>query len=75
MSRQTIAATVVVLLSLTWGAPQPVKALPSMAYSFVHYMNAIDRSGQDLGFWDKVTYSLALAGSQSRKPSDRTGRS
>ncbi|MBI5282867.1 MAG: hypothetical protein HY858_14375 [Candidatus Solibacter usitatus] len=75
MSRQTIAATVVVLLSLTWGAPQPVKALPTMAYSFMRYMSAIDRSGQELGFWDKVTYSLALAGSHTKKAAVRQGRS
>ena len=27
----------------------------------------MERSGQDLGFWDRVTYGLVLAGSKEKK--------
>jgi hypothetical protein len=75
VSRQILGASLVVLLSLAWGAPQPVRALPSTAHRFICYMNAIDGSGQKLGFWDKVTYSLALAGWRNPAEERAGGRS
>jgi len=69
------AGTVLALASCMWGALPPVRALPGTAQRFYCYMNAMESSGQQLSVWDKITYSLVLAGPnpQARpKPPART---
>ena len=57
-----LAGTVLALASFAWGTMPPVRALPQTAQRFICYMDAMEKSGQDLGLWDRITYSLVLAG-------------
>lgn len=59
------------IASLGLGDIRPVRALPVTAQRFFAYMHAIDQSGQDLGFWDKLTYSLILSGPNPHQSSTR----
>jgi uncharacterized protein (DUF2236 family) len=52
------------IASTGWLAP--VREVPATAHRFVCYMNAMERSGQKLNFWDRVTYGLALAGAPEK---------
>lgn len=63
-----VAVAVLWMASLGLGAFRPVRAMPATAHRFFDYMRAIDQSGQNLGFWDKLTYSLILAGPNPRRP-------
>jgi hypothetical protein len=45
----------------------PLRQLPATAQRFACYLDAMERSGQDLSFWDRVTYGLVLAGSKDKK--------
>jgi len=45
----------------------PLRQVPATAQRFAGYLEAMERSGQDLGFWDRVTYGLVLAGSKEKK--------
>ncbi|MGJ5819496.1 hypothetical protein [Paludibaculum fermentans] len=67
-STPVLAGAVLVMVSLGLGAIEPVRALPATAQRFFSYMHAIDQSGQKLGFWDRVTYSLILSGPNPRQP-------
>lgn len=49
----------------TTGAVAPLRQVPATAQRFVCYYTAIQRSGQQLSFWDRVTYGLILAGTES----------
>nr|WP_321470350.1 hypothetical protein [uncultured Paludibaculum sp.] len=62
------AAAALALVSLGLGAIEPVRALPATAQRFCSYMQAIDHSGQNLGFWDRIIYSLILSGPNPRQP-------
>jgi hypothetical protein len=59
-----IAAAVLVTGSF---AASPLRQAPATAYRFVVYLGRMERSGQELGFWDRVTYGLVLAGSMEKK--------
>ncbi|MBN9659664.1 MAG: hypothetical protein J0H49_15885 [Acidobacteria bacterium] len=67
-STPVLAGAVLVMVSLGLGAIEPVRALPATAQRFISYMHAIEESGQKLGFWDRVTYSLILSGPNPRQP-------
>lgn len=67
-----LAGAALVLASLTWSAVPPVRALPSTAQRFVRCLDAIDKSGQKLSLWDKVTYSLVLAGMDNSQAKHRS---
>lgn len=45
----------------------PLRQVPVTAQRFVIYLDAMERSGQELSFWDRVTYGLLLAGSKEKK--------
>jgi len=45
----------------------PLRQVPATAQRFVCYLGAMEQSGQDLSFWDRVTYGLILAGSNDKK--------
>ncbi len=50
----------------------PLREVPGTAHRFVCYLNAMQQSGQQLSFWDRVTYGLALAGQEkSQRPTGR----
>lgn len=44
----------------------PLRQVPVTAQRFVSYLGAMERSGQELSFWDRVTYGLVLAGSPDK---------
>lgn len=52
-------------LVATTGSVTPLRQVPATAHRFVCYYTAIQKSGQELSFWDRVTYGLVLAGSDS----------
>ena len=52
-------------LVATTGSVTPLRQVPSTAHRFVCYYSKIQQSGQQLSFWDRVTYGLILAGSES----------
>jgi len=45
----------------------PLRQVPATAQRFVCYLDAMEQSGQELSFWDRVTYGLILAGSNEKK--------
>ena len=49
-------------LVATTGSVTPLRQVPGTAHRFVCYYTAIQNSGQNLSFWDRVTYGLLLAG-------------
>lgn len=57
-----MAAASVLALLLAAAAPGPVREVPQTAQRFVCYLQALDAGGQPMTFWDRVTYSLVLAG-------------
>jgi len=63
-----VAVSVLALASFAWGTVGPVRALPSTAQRFFCYLDALGKSGQELTFWDRVTYSLVLAGERPKAP-------
>ena len=52
------------LLVAAAGSVTPLRRVPSTAQRFVCYYTAIQESGQQLSFWDRVTYGLLLAGTE-----------
>ena len=50
----------------------PLRQVPATAARFVCYLGAMEQSGQQLGFWDRVTYGLVLAGSDDEKKGEPT---
>ena len=57
-----LPGSVLALVLLALPGISPVRALPVTAHRFICYMSAMSQSGQNLSLWDKVTYSLVLAG-------------
>ncbi len=48
-------------------AVAPLRQVPATAHRFVVYLDKMEQSGQELSFWDRVTYGLVLAGSREKK--------
>lgn len=56
--------------TFAWSAPEPVRALPGTAQRFVGYLGSLEGAGQQkLSLWDRVTYSLVLAGGNPKRRS------
>ena len=55
-----------VLAAGTLGFPS-LRQIPATAQRFAGYLDAMERSGQELSFWDRVTDGLVLAGSNEKK--------
>lgn len=55
--------------TFAWSAPEPVRAVPGTVQRFVSYLSVLETGGQELSFWDRVTYSLVLAGGNPRRQS------
>jgi hypothetical protein len=72
-NKPLLAAVALLAISFSWAAPQPVRAIPGTAQRFFCYLHAMDRSGQKLSFWDKVTYSLVLSSLNGSAENKRAG--
>lgn len=68
-SRSRALLSVALAVAFAWGAPEPVRAVPGTAQRFVGYLSVLQAGGQDLSFWDRVTYSLVLAGGNPKRQS------
>lgn len=55
-----------VALVMGWSAPEPVRDLPGAAARFVGYMSVVEAAGERMTVWDRVVYSLVLAGDKRR---------
>jgi hypothetical protein len=62
MRRTILTAALLLAFAATSATVAPLREVPATAIRFVSYMNQMEKSGQKLGFWDRVTYGLALAG-------------
>ncbi len=67
MRRAILTAITVAGLVAGSAAVSPLRQVPATAQRFVEYLDAMERSGQELGFWDRVTYGLVLAGTEEKK--------
>ncbi|MBL0160642.1 MAG: hypothetical protein IPP47_26700 [Bryobacterales bacterium] len=67
MRRAIVAGCMVAALAAVPVGFAPLRQVPVTAQRFVCYLDAMERSGQGLSFWDRVTYGLLLAGSQEQK--------
>lgn len=65
-----LLATLALAATFVWSAPAPVRALPATAQRFVNYLGSLEGAGQEkLSLWDRVTYSLVLAGGNPKRQS------
>ncbi len=56
------------VLVVVAGAPEPVRALPGTATRFVHYLSSVEAGGgKRMSMWDRVVYSLVLAGNKKER--------
>lgn len=70
-----VAALALCLASAGFGGVGPLQALPETAHKVYCYYTALQRNSQPMSWWDRVTYSLILAGADgnsARKPASRT---
>ena len=71
MTRKRDKATVMASLGLClagigFGSVEPLQALPRTAQKVYCYYTALQRNAQPMPWWDRVTYSLILAGSEGK---------
>jgi hypothetical protein len=59
-------ASVLAALVIGWSAPEPVRDLPGAAARFVGYLSVVEAGGERMTVWDRVVYSLVLAGEKKR---------
>lgn len=70
-----MASLALCLASVSFGGVGPLQALPKTAQKIYCYYTALERNSQPMSWWDRVTYSLILAGTDgnpARKTSSRT---
>lgn len=67
MRRAILSAIAAAVLVTGSFAVSPLRQVPATAHRFVVYLDKMERSGQELSFWDRVTYGLVLAGSKDKK--------
>jgi hypothetical protein len=66
-NKATVVASVALCLaSASFAGVEPIQALSKTAQKVYCYYTALERNAQPMTWWDRVTYSLILAGSDNR---------
>lgn len=60
-----VAGLALCLAGAGFGRFEPLQTLPRTAQRVYCYYTALERNAQPMSWWDRVTYSLILAGSNS----------
>jgi hypothetical protein len=61
-----VASLALCLAGVGFGGIEPLQALPKTAHRVYCYYTALQRNAQPMTWWDRVTYSLILAGSDGK---------
>ena len=69
-----LAGLALCLATAGLGSVEPLQALPKTAQKVYCYYTALERNAQPMPWWDRVTYSLILAGSDSKLANRAAGR-
>ncbi len=74
-NKATLAASLALCLtSASFGGVEPIQALSKTAQKVYCYYTALEKNAQPMSWWDRMTYSLILAGSEIRQPGRRAHR-
>ncbi len=60
-----MAGLALCLASAGFGRIEPLQALPHTAHKVYCYYTALGKHAQPMSWWDRVTYSLILAGTDA----------
>jgi hypothetical protein len=61
-----VAGLALCLAGAGFGRIEPLQGLPKTAHRVYCYYTALQRNAQPMSWWDRVTYSLILAGSEGK---------
>ncbi len=74
-NKATLAAGLALCLTTaSFGGVEPLQALSKTAQKVYCYYTALEKNAQPMSWWDRMTYSLILAGSEGRRASGMSHR-
>lgn len=69
-----MASLALCLASASFAGVEPIQALSKTAQKVYCYYTALEKNAQPMSWWDRVTYSLILAGSDKAAAGGRMHR-